>query len=137
MTSITPGQIRAIHAVSRGLGLDNDERRDRIEAVTGIRSSKDLTRSQAAAVLADLGKLERASRPRPPRRPGPPRLPRGVARMATAAQRRLIDALVSEVEWRSADGYRRWLRRSLGIGRVASAAQAARVIEGLKGLKGR
>ena len=140
MNPITPRQIRAVHAAARQAGLTDEAYRDRLRAVTGQDSSKALTSAQASAFLVDLG-----VDPLPPRRrrqappPRPRRLPRGVERLATPAQRRLIAELRTEVRWNppgAGDGdYNRWLRVSLGLDRVRTAGEARRAIEGLKGLK--
>ncbi len=132
---ITPAQVRAIHAAARARGLTDAEYRGRLRAAAGVDTCKGLSRRQASAFLLALGRPP-APRPRRPaaprRRPAP-----GVVRMASPAQRRLIEALASEVAWRSADGYRGWLRKNQGLPRVSTAAEAARVIEGLKGLRRR
>lgn len=59
----------------------------------------------------------------------------GVVSMATQPQRKLISNLAGEINWQHDDGFTRWLQSSLGITRIATKAQAARVIEGLKGVK--
>jgi hypothetical protein len=145
--TITPRQIQAVHAAARAAGLSEDAYRDRLRAVTGETTLKALTSTQASAFLVDLG-----VEPLPPRRrqtstaPRPRRLPRGVARLATPAQLRLIAALRTEIRWDRRDpappgshpadaDYHRWLRGSLGLDRVRTAADARNVIEGLKGLK--
>ena len=140
MNPITPRQIRAVHAAARQAGLADEAYRDRLRAVTGHSSSKALSSAQASAVLVDLGVDPLPPRPRHQAPPPPRRLPRGVVRLATSAQRRLIAALRTEVAWdhpgpcEPAD-YDRWLRGSLGLARVRTAAEARRAIEGLKGLK--
>lgn len=134
-TRITPAQIRAIHAAVRAQGLTDDEYRDRLRAAAGVDTCKGLSRHQASAFLSDLGlPLSRRTRTPAPKRPRR-RTPPGVVRMASPAQRRLIEALASEIDWRVEDGFRRWLRRNLGMSRVSTSADASRVIEGLKGLK--
>ena len=134
-TRITPAQIRAIHAATRAQGLTDDEYRDRLRAAAGVDTCKGLSRREASALLLDLGLPLRPQTRTPmtkrPRRRTPP----GVVRMASPAQRRLIEALASEVAWRTKDGYQRWLRGNLGLSRISTSAEASRVIEGLKGLK--
>ena len=57
--------------------------------------------------------------------------------MVTPGQRRLIETLAGEIVWREPDGYQRWLGKFMSLERVATAAQAARVIEGLKAMRRR
>ena len=137
---ITKAQIRAIHTLKGMRGLDDDSYRDLLRAECGADSSLDLTVGQANEVLRRLGINGRpGSRPKRARvrrsaanRPEP--LPPGVVRMATGRQRELIEELRSEIDWRVADGYDRWLRSNLGIERVTASHHAARVIEGLKAM---
>lgn len=49
--------IRAIHALARRAGLDEEARRAVIERATGKRSSKDLTAGEAGRVIEDLKAL--------------------------------------------------------------------------------
>ena len=131
---ITKAQIRAVHAAARARGLTDDEYRDRLEAEAGVRTCKALSRRQAAAFLDGLAGRKRAA-PRRGRRPPP--APAGTVRMITPAQRRLIDELASEIEWRAPGGYRRWLRSSLGLERPATSSDGAKVIEGLLAMRRR
>ena len=134
---ITTAQIKAVKAAQRRHGLSDDEYRHLLREGWNVESCTMLTRRQANELLRRLGAPLRrppgAKQPRPKR----PRenLPAGVARLATPAQRRLIIALVGEIAWREPDGYARWLMRYHQLERVSTAAQAARVINGLKGLK--
>ena len=133
---ITAGQVRAVHAAARARGLTGDEYRDRLEAEAGVRTCKDLTRRQAAAFIDGLaGRKPSAARPRSPR-PSP--VPKGTVRMITAAQRRLIGELASEIAWRTPDGFRGWLRSSFGLDRLpATSSEAAKAIEGLLAMRRR
>ena len=149
---ITKAQIRAVHAALSGRGIDDETYRALLQAEWKATSCLDLDSGQASDLLRRLGVARKRSPTADRQRPGPtaggqqsappppprkpPRLPPGLLRMATPKQRRLIGELRSEIEWRAgADGYRLWLKHSLGIERVASSGQAIRVIEGLKGLK--
>ena len=71
--------------------------------------------------------------------PGLPRIIGGERSpdLATLAQLHLIAELAAEVEWREPGGYAGWLRANMHLERVASAAQAARVINGLKAMSRR
>ena len=136
---ITKQQVRAIHTLKSLRGLDDDAYRALLRAECGADSCLELDVGQANKVLNALG-IDRKPGRRPTRRrtPGPrvrpEPLPPGVVRMATGDQRRLIEELRSEVEWRTENGYERWLKHNLGIERVMASHQAARVIEGLKSM---
>ena len=141
MAKITSGQIRAIHAVLRRIGMEDDAYRELLRTLWGVSSCKDLTRAQAGDLLARLAGPYRPARQQQPRRratrpaaPAPAQTD-GVVRLASPAQRRLIDALIGEVAWQYEDGYSRWLKRSLGLASVRTADEARRAIDGLKGLK--
>lgn len=136
---ITPSQVRAIHVALHRRGIDDDAYRDILRQRFDAQTCKALTRAQASELLLALGR----ALPRPPgarkprqRRPAAKSAP-NVLRMASPAQRRLVAALACEIDWREPDGFRRWLRKSLGIERVSTAAQAAQAIEGLKAIRGR
>lgn len=132
--AISPAQVRAIHAALAHHGIDDPTYREMLAAY-GASSCKELSRRQASDLLYRIGRPLR--RPPGTRPPAAERLPDGIVRLASPAQRHLIEALATEVRWRTADGYRRWLRANQGLERVATAAQAASVIEGLKALKRR
>lgn len=137
---ISGAQVRAIKARQAVLGLPDGDYRALLERLFGVRSCKALSSRQAHDLLAHLyGGPKRAPGPRPapaaPRAKAPAVQDGKVERLASLPQRTLIDKLRQEVHWASADGYQQWLMASLGLSRVASARQAMRVIEGLKGLK--
>ena len=144
--AITAAQVRAIHVALHRRGIDDEDYRALLRGEFDAGSCKDLTRRQASALLTQLGRPLRNPPGTPPPRPArtapqpsaaaqPP--PKGVARLATPLQRRFIADLVAEIAWRHEDGYRRWLKSNMGLARVATSVQAARVIEGLKALKRR
>ncbi|MFG1318022.1 regulatory protein GemA [Xanthobacter autotrophicus] len=58
MTAASTAQIRAIHTISRRVGLDEGQRRDLIAAATGKRSSADLTMDEGNRVISRLRDLE-------------------------------------------------------------------------------
>lgn len=136
---ITPSQIRAIHAALPRRGLSDDDYRAILRERYDVETCKALTRRQAHDLLLTLGR----ALPRPPGAKGPrrrqpaTRAAKGAVRMVTPAQRALIEELAGEVAWREADGYRRWLGHTMRLGRVSTAAQASRVIEGLKAMRRR
>ena len=136
---ITAAQVRAIHVALSRRGIDDDTYREMLRKRFDVDTCKALTRRQASGLLAALGQGlprppgSREPRPRPPRRATAP----NVHRMASPAQRRLIDRLASEIAWRTTDGYRHWLRDNQGLERVSTSEQAVRVIEGLKAIQRR
>lgn len=128
--AITPAQIRALHAVMRGKGLDCDE----VKALRGIASLKDLSRAQASDLIKELGG---GALPNPPggkspaRRRGKP----GVTRMIAPDMIKQIDRMMAEYfdnDWEK--GYA-WLKKNFkvdGIHKLATAARAGQVIAVLK-----
>ena len=139
---ITKDQIRAIKAGQRSKGIDDDTYRDMLESGWGVRSCKDLTLAQANEVIAHLRgsggqRKPKARRRQPIQNPAQPLRPDGdtVVLLATRAQHEFIADLAAEIRWEKEDGFQRWLERSLGAKRVRTRLEAARAIEGLKGLK--
>ena len=139
---ITTAQIRTIHAALSRRGIDDETYRALLrEQFDGVASCKDLSRSDAHRLINTLfgGPLprrrQRIRTPADPRPVGDGDGDDAPVRLVSPLQRRLIDALVSEIAWDSADGYRHWLRRSLGLVRVRTQGDATAVIRGLKGLK--
>ncbi len=142
---ITPAQVRAIHVALHRHGIDDATYRRRLRDGFGVGSCKQLTRRQASALLASLGRPLPAPPGTPPRQsaprqPAPKRRtkpPEGVAELPTPAQRQFIEELIQEVNWRRPAhvAYPTWLRQNMGVKRVLSKDQAAQVIEGLKALK--
>ena len=142
---ITPAQVKSIHVALHRLGLGDAEYRALLKD-WNVTTCKDLSRRQASDLLARLGRplasppgekpkpetRRRISNPadQPPQEDGD-----GVIRLPTNAQRALIRDLSAEIAWRSADGFRRWLKLSLGLDRILTRADAARAIDGLRGLK--
>ena len=87
--TMTPQQLRAIWTVARGQGLDEDALRDLVEAVSGQRSTRGLTRDQASDVLGHLtGPMPQSGRGKSRHREMDGRL-----NMATSKQLRKIEAM--------------------------------------------
>ena len=142
--AITKSQTRAIQARRHVMAMDDELYREVLHARYSVSSTRDLTRAQANDFMVWLYNGE--NKARSPARSqatkaanaasaAPSAGETTVVRMATLPQRRLIAALTSEVCWREEGGYQRWLKKNMGLTRVATSAQAGRVIEGLKGLK--
>ena len=136
---ITRAQIKSIHVALSRQGIDDDTYRLMLHNNYGVGTCKDLTRRQASDLLTRLGRSTSPPARRRQRIKNPATKPvanaSGVAYLATPAQRQLIDAIAAEIRWECADGYKRWLKVSLGLDRVRTQSDAARVINGLKGLK--
>ena len=133
MTAISKPQIAAIHAAASSRGMEDAEYRSLLAARFGAKSCKELSRAQASELLRTLG-LPLARRPRRRRRSRRPPL-RGAIRMATPAQRELIAEMAAEIDWR--ESFETWLRDSQKLISIRTAAEAERVIEGLKAIKRR
>ena len=131
---ITPAQVRSIHIALHRQGIDDETYRGMLYERWGVASCKALTRRQASDLLTRLGRPLKRGPPERPPAPRPEPLPEGAVRLATRAQRELIAELAAEVEWREAQGYAGWLRANMHLKRVATSAQAARVINGLKAM---
>lgn len=137
----TPQQIRTIHTLKGLLGMADEPYRDVIARLgQGVCSSKDLTRAEASKVITEMnGKLngaDPAPAARKPREKAAPVTTQGnVTALATPPQRALIGHLAAEVNWHAHGGYADWLAKNMGLEKVVTKEEAARVIEGLKGLK--
>ena len=138
---ITKPQIKAIHVALARQGIDDATYRAMLEVQFGVTTCKDLTTRQAHRLIMRLyggTAYQRPRRHQPIKQPAaraPSRTAGKIVRLVSPGQQRLISALVAEIRWEAEGGYRRWLDRSLGLAQVRTTAEAARVIEGLKGLK--
>ena len=137
MAGITEGQVTAIHTALTKRGISDDAYRDILhEGFRGAKSCKELSRAQANDLLDMLNRGAGKRRRKPIRKPAAAPAPEsGAPRLSSAAQRKLILDLVGEIRWHGEGGYDAWRVKSLGVRRVRTAAEAARVINGLKGLK--
>ncbi|MCY4479132.1 MAG: DUF1018 domain-containing protein [Rhodospirillales bacterium] len=142
---ISSAQIRTVHVAARKAGLDDDAYREVLVARYGARTCKDLDRRQAHDLIRHLfgGPAPKGVSRQTPRDPAPadtdappPRLPKGVTRLATAKQRRFIDDLWPQI-FPDERRYLVWLERRYGSARIATSADAWRVIEGLKAMLAR
>ena len=146
---ITKAQIKSIHVALSRQGIDDDTYRAKLDAMFGASSCKALSRRQASELLRALGYGLRSRAGKSPRPAAAPtaaqttttpaagKLPSGVVALPSLGQRRFITDLVGEINWRVVGGYAHWLNKNMSLQRVATAAQAAQVIEGLKALKAR
>jgi len=130
---ITPGQIKALHAIGRRRGLSHADLRE----AAGVASLKDLSVVEASRFLDQLqlddhkvnwraGDPDRASA-------------RNVIRLATERQRNYIASLFDELGWET-DKAAGWLRRRHGIrdlaaGVFSSAAATELIVQLEQALK--
>ena len=132
---ITQGQVKLIHVMLTRQGIADDDYREMLESNWGVDTSKKLTRKQANELLTRLG----AGRQKPkPKKPARPRRDANVVALATPAQQQLIRDLVREVKWRMQPpgaAYAAWLQNNQSLDKPRTAAEASRVIRGLKALK--
>lgn len=137
MAPITKTQIKAIHVALARQGIEDDIYRQKLRLMFGVETCKALSRQQATTLLKSLG----LPAPKPARvaRRGRATRAQGdnIIALPTPAQIQFIAALRREIVWHQDDGYSCWLRCYLGISRIRTRAEAARVIEGLKGVKRR
>lgn len=133
---ISKPQIRAIKCRQHGMGLDDDTYRGMLRERYGVESCTRLTMAEGHDLINHLYGGPKPTKRRRVRKPAETAAGGGnVVSLPSPPQTRLIGALASEISWETEDGYRRWLKRLLGLDRVRSARDASRVIEGLKGLK--
>lgn len=134
--SITKAQIKAIHVALARQGIEDGIYRQKLRLMFDVDTCKALSREQATTLLKSLG----LPAPKPARKARPRRAratPHGdnIIALPTPAQMQFIGDLRREIVWDQDGGYQCWLRCFMGIDRVRTSVEAARVIEGLKGVK--
>ena len=135
MHSPSKGQIARIHILAQQLGLDEETYRDMLQAVTGRRSCRELSRWQASEVLRHLERCGACQRqaPRPRKYDELDDRPR----MASPAQLRMIEALWAEIaRGDPTRTLRRFLFRAWKVSdvRFLQDWQASEVIEAIKAI---
>lgn len=152
--TVTGQQIKAIHIAKRQIDLDDETYRGPqwlgqflrhpqyqkwLAEHGGEYSSKALSRIDARQLLSKMtAHGARISKPYTRRQMNQSQRRNkssNVVELASAAELALINRLKDEITWRRKDGYQRWLRTYYKIDQVRTSEQAAKVIEGLKGLK--
>jgi phage gp16-like protein len=135
MKMIEPIQVQLIHIAKAQLGLSREEYEDAIAGQTKGKkaSSTDLTYFEADGLINYFKTLGFKIQPKR-RRIHRPRTQGNVVGLPTCDELNFIALLVKKVPWRAEDGYQRWLTKHMRIRRVATAEQAEKVIEGLKGM---
>lgn len=125
--AMTKAQRAKIYAVCREQAIDNDLLHELVYAETGCSSLKELSGSQAILVI---DRLEGRSTPKG---------------MATAKQKRFLEALLKEIGWRLEDGSADWSRLEAFIRQQykvdslkwLTSKTAGKAIEALKDMKSR
>ena len=132
---ITPGQIKALHAIGRRRGLSHADLRE----VAGVASLKDLSVTDASRFIdqLQLDDHKQSWQPGEPDRASA----RGVVRLSTSRQRNYVASLCDELGW-DGDKARGWLRRrhgirDLGAGVFSSAAATEIIVQLEQALKKR
>ena len=134
---ITKAQIKAIHVALARHGIEDGLYRQKLRLMFGVETCKALSRQQATTLLKSLG----LPAPKPARKARPRRATAtraqgdNIIALPTPAQMQFILDLRREIVWHQDDGYPCWLRCFMRIDRIRTRAEAARVIEGLKGVK--
>lgn len=122
------GQIKAIWALGRKLGMDVDDLHAIAYRISGLESISALTGRQAGRMIDEL-------KTRAGEKPG---VTGGGAGRATDAQQRMIAVLIRDLKWIDQPGrLRGFLRKYAGVddARFLTAQQASRVIDGLKAMR--
>lgn len=130
---IRPKQVQLIHILAEQI-MTRSEYEDWLSGFRGATSSKDLTAAEADQGIDDLIKKGAVivSKPRPTRRPRSKG--KNVINLATQGEHDKVAALAALIPWRVEDGLSRFLvkRCQVRSGKVRTAAEAYRAIEGLK-----
>jgi len=132
---ISKRQITMIKTFQRRLGIDDETYRETLKNRYQVESCTKLTAWQATRYIEELMKQVN---PRPGRagkaKRARQKTPKGVTALASQGQRRKILVLSRLVEWRIENGFDAWMTKRIGIDKVRTAADANRVIEGLKNM---
>ena len=132
ITAITKSQIKQIKTLQGQIKMEDETYRQRLFAEFKTTSCTMLNVKQAWRFIQILQKLGKQQQPK--RRRSGRRKIAGVTAIATQPQRDLITQLVKECRW-NWQQYHHWLNNTMRYDQVRTAAEAMRVIEGLKILK--
>ena len=128
----TTGQVRAIFGEARRCGLDGDTLHELVIDVAGTASIKDLTFTQAEAVIQRLKGQSFV----PLRTLQYRRAKAGIKQVVQEAQLTLIAQLASQRRW-SADALVNFCKRQCGHHPLRTTEDANKVIEALKSMNKR
>jgi hypothetical protein len=133
MPPIDAKQIRIIKMAQRDLGMDDAGYRGLLSDLFGVESCTCLSYEQANRLIGELQtkgfRLVAKARPVKSRPKG-----KNVINLASREELAKIEALADLIPWRAKDGKELFFIKRLGIqgGRVRTAGEAYRAIEGLK-----
>lgn len=128
MYKASAGQIKAIWALGRKLGMDADDLHAIAYRISGLESIRALTGREAGRMIDEL-KMRAGEKTN---------APIGGEGRATGAQQRMIAVLIRDLKWLDQPGrLRGFLRKYVGVDdvRFLTAQQASRVIDGLKAMR--
>lgn len=124
-------QIQLLHVAKTQLGLDDGLYREILHNLFGAASSKELTGMQANNLIEHFKRKGFKPKPQPRKRI------KGVIGLPSPRQTELIEILKANIMWHAgADGFKLWLNKRMHISKITTKQDAARVIEGLKGMIG-
>lgn len=124
--------LAKVHLASKALGMVDDDYRELLQRITGLRSAGDCDNHQLGAVIAEFERLGFKSTPRAAARPAPANHP--VARKARAMWISLHQ--LGAVEDPSERALEAFCKRQLGVDRLhwVDQSQGYRLIEALKAI---
>lgn len=133
----TPAQVRAIFALAKNRGLNDDELRSIVEEQTGSRSISALSRHEAEKVITRLGGRSVPEQSAPARRTVQHRRRRaGVPQIASPAQLDLMRSLARRREM-SEEGLEQLSIRQCGHYPPRTTTETNSVVEALKAMNKR
>ena len=137
--AVTKPQISTLHKLKGVLKYDDATYQSIVERFSGgaVSHTHELTRAQASEMIAEL--LDKSVKQGHQEKPDKPKAPKkskdNVVVMANPMQKALIGHLINEIQWFEHGSYEAWLKKNMGLEKVATKEEAGKVIEGLKGLK--
>ena len=132
MDKITPKQIQLIHIAKQKLGICDDNYRSILAEFFKVTSSKELSERQADKLITHF---VRTGFKIPARKAAPKG--KNIVSLPTPFQMELIEVLKSNIVWKAGEaGYQLWLEKRMRLSRIRTKQEAAKVIEGLKGMLG-
>lgn len=126
--NITKKQIQLIHIAKQQLCIDDDTYQD-ILANYNVKSSKDLSKFQAEHLLRHLRskgfRIVKTTRNKA-------KIGDKTIKLASTSQLKLIEVLKANIIWKVS--FESWLNTRMKMKKILSSKDAAKVIEGLKGM---
>lgn len=135
----TKPQIATLHKLKGVLTFDDATYEAIVQRFSGgkVSHTHELSRAQASEMIAEL--LDKSVKQGHQEKPGKPKAPKkskdNVVVMANPLQKALIGHLIAEIQWFEHGSYEAWLKKNMGLDKVATKEEASKVIEGMKGLQ--